>query len=104
MNRAETEILKQIENGLLQDDAAFVQRMTGSPRISTWHKVRFAALAYVGIIVVMMYQINLGLAVAGYAVILAASIDLLQRRTSVAAPMRGALDRNGSSRLEPSFD
>ena len=104
MNRSETEILGQIEHGLLQDDAAFVQRMTFRPPLSTWHKVRFAVLSYVGLMMVMMYSVNIGLAIAGYAVLITATIDLVRRFLGASENFGQSIAHDEYGRLAPSFD
>lgn len=104
MDSSETQILEQIEQGLLHDDAAFVKRMTERPHLSTWQKVRFAVLSYVGIMMVMMYSVNIGLAIAGYAVLITATLDLRRQRREIADSAPRPVRNHASSVLAPSLD
>lgn len=104
MNRTETRLLGQIERGLMRDDAEFVQRMTVRTPLSTWYKVRFAVLSYVGLMMVMMYSVNIGLAVAGYAVLLTATIDIVRRFLTSSDDGNGSIVRSDHGLLASKLD
>ena len=80
MNRYETEILEQIEHEVFQEDAQFAQHIAGGPRLSTGYKVGLAVVAIAGIVLVMLFPLNLVLGLAGYVVLVVAGTSLLRRR------------------------
>jgi hypothetical protein len=113
MNSTELEILQQIEQGLLDDDAAFAQMIADGPCLSLFYKIRFTMVSFVGIVLVMLFPVNIALAVAGYVVLIAAGTDLLRRRALKpvdVSPLEtfhrlsAGLFRNDTGFVEPSLD
>jgi hypothetical protein len=80
MNPSELEILEQIEVGLSQEDADFVERIAGGPRLSGRYKAAAAAATIAGIALVLLFSVNLILGVAGYMLLVAAGTSMLRRR------------------------
>ncbi|MCP4246055.1 MAG: DUF3040 domain-containing protein, partial [bacterium] len=105
--------LEEIELGLLQEDAAFAQRIAGGPRLSARRKAALAAATVAGITLVMLFPVNLMLGVAGYLVLVIAGTSLLRQRPMTPADqspleafhrLTAGLFRNTSTVTEPSLD
>lgn len=113
MNSFESEILEQIELGMLQEDAAFAERIADGPRLAAGYKAGLTAIAIAGMALVMLFPLNLGLGLLGYVVLVVAGTSLLRRRPLKPADepplevfhrLTAGLFRNTSTFIEAELD
>lgn len=80
MDPRELAILEEIEAELAETDARFAARMAAGPRPALAYRIWLTATTMVGVVLVMLFPMNMLFGVAGYMVLVAAGTSMLQHR------------------------
>lgn len=82
MDPRELAILEEIEAELTVSDARFAARMAAGPSPTLAYRLWLTATTMIGVVLVMMFPVNILFGVAGYMVLVAAGTTILQHHRS----------------------
>ena len=80
MDSRELRILKEIEAGAYEEDAAFAERIASGPRLTVVQKASLSVAVGTGIAFLMSFSTNLLLGLVGYVILVVAGTTVLRRR------------------------
>lgn len=113
MDSTELRILKEIEAGAYEEDAAFAERLAAGPGLSVGQKTGLSLATGTGIALLMAFPTNLVLGLMGYLVLVVAVTAALRHRhwqPAEGSPLEffhrltAGLLRNPDTALESSYE